>query len=51
MVSPIPEGCDSVIPYLVVPDAKEALAFYEKAFGATQIMHMPGPEGLGDYAC
>lgn len=47
MVSAIPEGCSSVIPYLVVPDAVAAMEFYGKAFGAEQIMHMPGPGGQG----
>ena len=45
MVSPIPEGYTSVTTYLIVPDAKEAMAFYEKAFGAEQIQHMPWPHG------
>lgn len=47
MVSPIPEGLNAVIPYVIVPDSKEAMAFYEKAFGAKQMMHMPGPGGQG----
>ena len=45
MVSPIPEGYGSVTTYLVVPNAKEAIAFYEKALGAVQTMHMPLPGG------
>ena len=47
MVSAIPEGYDSVTSYLVVPNAKEAIAFYEKAFGAEQMMHMPWPNSDG----
>lgn len=47
MVSAIPEGSHSVTSYLVVPDAVEVMAFYEKAFGATQILRMPGPGGEG----
>ena len=47
MVSPIPEGYGSVTCYLVVPNAKEAIAFYEKALGAESIVHMPGPNGDG----
>ena len=46
-VSPIPEGYHSVTAYVIVPDAIEAIAFYEKAFGATKVMHMPGPGGQG----
>jgi uncharacterized glyoxalase superfamily protein PhnB len=47
MVSPVPDGLQSIIPYIIVPDSIEAIAFYEKAFGATQTMHMAGPEGQG----
>ena len=34
MVNPIPEGCNSINAYIIVPNAKDAIAFYEKAFGA-----------------
>jgi PhnB protein len=44
-VQPIPEGFHTVTAYLTVPNSVEALAFYEKAFGAKQIMRMPGPDG------
>ena len=47
MVSYIPEGYGTVTAYLVVPDSKEAIAFYEKAFRAKQIQHMPMPHGDG----
>jgi uncharacterized glyoxalase superfamily protein PhnB len=33
-VSPIPEGYNSVSPHLVVKNAREAIGFYERAFGA-----------------
>lgn len=46
-ISPIPEGLNSVIPYLVVPNAVEAITFYEKALGAEQVMRMLGPGGQG----
>lgn len=45
--SAIPEGFHSVTAYLVVPDAVEAMEFYGKAFGATRMVHMPGPGGQG----
>jgi PhnB protein len=32
-VNPIPEGCRTVAPYLIVTDGAGALAFYEKALG------------------
>ncbi len=41
----IPEGYHSVTPYLVVDGAAEALEFYKKAFGAKEVMRMPGPGG------
>jgi len=37
----IPEGYHSVTPYLVVDGAKEAIRFYEKALGATEILRLP----------
>lgn len=40
---PIPEGFHAVNVYIVVGDSVEALALYEKAFGAQTRMRMPGP--------
>lgn len=45
MAKAIPPGCERVIPHLVVKGAAEALAFYAKAFGAKEVMRMPGPDG------
>lgn len=36
-----PEGYHSVTPYLTVDDAEKAIAFYAKAFGATEKMRLP----------
>jgi PhnB protein len=44
-VKPIPDGYHSVTPYLVVQGAAGALDFYKKAFGATEIMRFPTPDG------
>ena len=44
-VQHIPEGYHSVTPYLVVDGAAEAIDFYTKAFGATELMRMPAPGG------
>ena len=44
-VKPIPDGYNTVIPYLIIKGASEALEFYKKAFGATERMRMPGPGG------
>ena len=42
---PIPEGFRTVTPHLVVRGASDAIEFYKKAFGAEEIMRMPGPDG------
>jgi len=34
-----------VTPYLIVHDAAGALQFYQKAFGAKELMRFPGPNG------
>lgn len=44
MVQPIPEGYHSVTPYLVLRGGARALDFYKAAFGATEVMRMPGEE-------
>lgn len=44
-VDPIPRGFHTVTPYLIVRDAARAIDFYRDAFGATEIMRMPGPGG------
>ena len=41
----IPEGQHSVTPYLVLNGAAKAIEFYKKAFDATELLRMPGPEG------
>ncbi|MBI3407959.1 MAG: VOC family protein [Planctomycetes bacterium] len=44
-VAPVPPGHDRIIAHLVVKNAAEAIVFYQKAFGAKEIMRMPGPHG------
>jgi PhnB protein len=44
-VQPIPAGYSAVTPYLSVRGAAQAIEFYKKAFGAKEIMRMPGPDG------
>jgi PhnB protein len=44
-VKPIPEGYHSVTPYLIVKGAAQALEFYKKALGATEVMRMDDPSG------
>jgi uncharacterized glyoxalase superfamily protein PhnB len=42
---PIPEGFHTLTPHIVVKDAAKAIEFYKKAFGAEEVMRMPGPGG------
>ena len=49
-VKPIPDGYHSVTPYLILNDATAALEFYKKAFGAVELMRMPGSRRQ-DRAC
>ncbi len=42
----IPEGFRTVTPHLVVKDAAGAIEFYKRAFGAEEIMRIPGPDGV-----
>jgi len=44
-VNPIPDGYHSVTAYLTVDDAAGAIDFYKRAFGATEVMRMDGPDG------
>jgi PhnB protein len=44
-VKPIPEGYHTATPYLICNGASEAIEFYKKVFGATEIMRMPMPGG------
>src|ERR1700721_4573723 len=41
----IPDGYHSVTPYLIVNGAAKAIDFYKRAFGAVELMRMPGPDG------
>ena len=47
MVKPIPDGYHSVTPYLVVDGAADAIEFYKKAFGATEVFRMPMGDRVG----
>jgi PhnB protein len=44
-VKPIPEGYHSVTPYLIINGAADAIEFYKKAFGATELFRFPAPDG------
>jgi PhnB protein len=44
-VKPIPDGYHSVTPYLTIRNAAEALDFYKRAFGATEMFRMADANG------
>jgi PhnB protein len=46
-VSPVPPGHYTVTPHLVLRNTAKAIEFYKKAFGAVEVMSMPGPDGKG----
>jgi PhnB protein len=49
-VKPIPEGYSSVIPYISVKGASDAIAYYKQAFGAEELVRMPMPDGTVGHA-
>jgi PhnB protein len=44
-VKPIPEGFHTITPSLTVGDARSAIDFYQRAFGAEEVMVMTIPGG------
>lgn len=44
-VNPVPPGFHRVTAHLVIRGAAQAMEFYRKAFGAEEVMRMPGPDG------
>lgn len=47
---PIPEGYHSITPYLCIKGAADAIEFYRKAFGATEVLRMAQPDGRVGHA-
>jgi PhnB protein len=47
MTKAIPEGFHTVTPMFMFKDARKAIAFYKRAFGAEERFAMPGPDGKG----
>ena len=43
--SHVPEGYATATPYLIVKGASAAIDFYRNAFGATEVMRFPTPDG------
>ena len=46
----IPEGYRTATPYLIVKGAAEAIDFYKRAFGATEMLRMADPQGRVGHA-
>jgi PhnB protein len=44
-VKPIPDGMTAVTPHLICAGAAQAIEFYKKAFGATEMGRLPGADG------
>jgi PhnB protein len=49
-VRTVPEGYHTATPYLIVKGAANAIDFYRKAFGATELMRMASPDGKVGHA-
>jgi uncharacterized glyoxalase superfamily protein PhnB len=49
--SSIPQRMHSVSPHLVCAGAADAIEFYKKAFGATEMVRLPAPDGKLVHAC
>ena len=47
MSKAIPEGFHSVPPMCLFKDARKAMEFYKRAFGAEEIFVLRGPGGKG----
>lgn len=45
MVQPVPDGFRTITPHLTVRGCAKAIEFYRAAFGAEEIVRMPGPDG------
>ena len=50
MASNPPEGFPRITPYLLYEDCDAALEFLAKAFGFTEDMRVPGPDGKVTHA-
>lgn len=44
-IKPVPDGYHTATAYLVVKDAAAAIDFYQRAFGATEILRLAVPDG------
>lgn len=44
-VKPVPDGYHTLQPYLILANCAEAIDFYKRAFGATEVLRMKKPDG------
>lgn len=49
--SPAPHGLNTITAYLTCAGADDAIDFYKAAFGAEEVMRLPGPQGKLMHAC
>ena len=49
-VSHIPQGFNTITPYLVIKGAAQAIEYYKEVFGATEAFRMDGPGGQVGHA-
>jgi PhnB protein len=49
-VSYIPKDYNSITPYLIIKGAAQAIDYYKKVFGATELFRMNGPDGKVGHA-
>ena len=47
---PVPDGYRTATPYLIVKGAAEAIEFYRRVFGATEMLRMADPQGRVGHA-
>lgn len=50
MAKAVPDGYHTATPYLIVNGAAQAIDFYKKAFDATELFRMAGPDGRVGHA-
>jgi PhnB protein len=48
--NPIPDGYRTATPYLIIKGAAEAIEFYKRVFGATELLRMADPQGRVGHA-
>jgi PhnB protein len=49
-ISPVPEGYNSITPYLIIKGAAQAIEYYKNVFGATELVRMDQPNGKVGHA-